>query len=55
MGLLLATIWIRLGDSSSKISDYLSVYFFSVAFLGFMSVAGIPAFLEECVAFDASH
>ena len=27
--------------------DRLSVHFYSVAFLGFMSVAGIPAFLEE--------
>lgn len=47
MGLLLATIWIRLGNSDSKINDRLSVHFFSVAFLAFMSVAGIPAFLEE--------
>lgn len=47
MGLLLATIWIRLGNSDGKINDRLSVHFFSVAFLAFMSVAGIPAFLEE--------
>ncbi|KAF8495061.1 P-loop containing nucleoside triphosphate hydrolase protein [Gautieria morchelliformis] len=47
MGLMLATIWIRLGTSTDKINDRLSVFFFSVAFLGFMSVAGIPAFLEE--------
>ncbi|ORY79730.1 P-loop containing nucleoside triphosphate hydrolase protein [Leucosporidium creatinivorum] len=47
MGLLLALVWIRLGTSSNKINDRLSVHFFSVAFLGFMSVSGIPAFLEE--------
>lgn len=47
MGFLLATIWIRLGHSDAKINDRLSVHFFSVAFLAFMSVAGIPAFLEE--------
>ncbi|KZW00496.1 P-loop containing nucleoside triphosphate hydrolase protein [Exidia glandulosa HHB12029] len=47
MGVLLATVWVNLGTSSSKINDRLSVHFFSVAFLGFMSVAGIPAFLEE--------
>jgi ABC-type multidrug transport system ATPase subunit/ABC-type multidrug transport system permease subunit len=47
MGFLLATIWIRLGHSDSKINDRLAVHFFSVAFLAFMSVAGIPAFLEE--------
>lgn len=68
MGLMLATIWIRLGTSTDRLNDRLSVLyvlpftgiqgrlliivffcicsFFSVAFLGFMSVAGIPAFLE---------
>lgn len=43
MGFLLATIWVKLGNSDSKINDRLSVHFFSVAFLAFMSVAGIPA------------
>ncbi|GAA6059398.1 hypothetical protein JCM10212_003630 [Sporobolomyces blumeae] len=47
MALLLALIWIRLGWNADKINDRLSVSFFSVAFLGFMSVAGIPSFLEE--------
>jgi len=40
-----------LGTSTDKINDRLSVFFFSVAFLGFMSVAGIPAFLEERAVF----
>jgi len=48
---MLATIWIRLGDSDSKINDRLSVHFYSVAFLAFMSVAGIPGFLEERAVF----
>ncbi|KAJ7301568.1 P-loop containing nucleoside triphosphate hydrolase protein [Mycena albidolilacea] len=47
MGLMLATIWIRLGTADSTINDRLSVHFYSVAFLAFMSVAGIPGFLEE--------
>ncbi|GLB44858.1 putative ABC-2 type transporter [Lyophyllum shimeji] len=47
MGLMLATIWIRLGHHDSTINDRLSVHFYSVAFLAFMSVAGIPGFLEE--------
>ncbi|KAJ7019734.1 P-loop containing nucleoside triphosphate hydrolase protein [Mycena alexandri] len=42
-----STIWIRLGTDDSTINDRLSVHFFSVAFLAFMSVAGIPGFLEE--------
>ncbi|KNZ80152.1 ABC transporter G family member 11 [Termitomyces sp. J132] len=41
------TIWIHLGQKDSTINDRLSVHFYSVAFLAFMSVAGIPSFLEE--------
>ncbi|KAF7373722.1 ABC transporter domain-containing protein [Mycena sanguinolenta] len=47
MGIMLGTIWIHLGTSDSKINDRLSIHFYSVAFLAFMSVAGIPGFLEE--------
>jgi hypothetical protein len=35
MGVMLATIWIRLGDEASTINDRLSVHFYSVAFLAF--------------------
>ncbi|GAA6021383.1 hypothetical protein JCM8202_003594 [Rhodotorula sphaerocarpa] len=51
MGFMLATIWVHLGYSTNKLNDRLSVSFFSVAFLAFMSVAGIPAFLEERAVF----
>ncbi|KAJ6488902.1 P-loop containing nucleoside triphosphate hydrolase protein, partial [Mycena sanguinolenta] len=47
MGFMLGTIWIHLGVHDSAINDRLSVHFFSVAFLAFMSAAGIPGFLEE--------
>lgn len=47
MGFMLAVIWIRLGHKDSTINDRLSVHFYSTAFLAFMSVAGIPGFLEE--------
>lgn len=40
--------WVRdVLNATAFQNDRLSVHFFSVAFLGFMSVAGIPAFLEE--------
>lgn len=47
MGVLLATVWVNLKQNDASIQDRLSVHFFSVAFLGFMSVAGIPSFLED--------
>ncbi|KAF6743949.1 P-loop containing nucleoside triphosphate hydrolase protein [Ephemerocybe angulata] len=37
MGFMLATIWIRLGRKDSIINDRLSVHFYSVAFLAFVS------------------
>ncbi|KAL6305126.1 P-loop containing nucleoside triphosphate hydrolase protein [Sparassis latifolia] len=47
MSLMLAVIWIRLPKDDQRINDRLSVHFYGVAFLSFMSVAGIPSFLEE--------
>ena len=38
-----STIWIRLGDSDSKINDRLSVHFYSVAFLAFVSIFRYPS------------
>ncbi len=47
LGTLLATVWVNLAETDTRIIDRLSVHFFSVAFLGFMAVEGIPALLEE--------
>ncbi|WOO83149.1 ABC transporter G family member 11 [Vanrija pseudolonga] len=47
MGAMLALIWINLARVDDRINDRLSIHFFSVAFLSFMSVAGIPSFIEE--------
>ncbi|KAI0031344.1 P-loop containing nucleoside triphosphate hydrolase protein [Vararia minispora EC-137] len=47
IGILLATIWTKLPADSSHLQERITVHFFAVAFLGFMSVAGIPAYLEE--------
>ncbi|KAK0552235.1 hypothetical protein OC846_002986 [Tilletia horrida] len=47
MGIMVGLVWINLPQTDSRTNDRLSVHFYSVAFLGFMSVAGIPAFLEE--------
>ncbi|KAG6847062.1 hypothetical protein H0H93_010374 [Arthromyces matolae] len=55
MGFMLATIWIRLGHRDSTINDRLSVHFYSVAFLAFMSVAGIPSYLEERAVYYREH
>ncbi|TCD65881.1 hypothetical protein EIP91_002041 [Steccherinum ochraceum] len=47
MGVFCGTIWVNLAQTSAKVNDRLAVLYYSIAFLGFMSVAGVPAFLEE--------
>ncbi|CAD6962225.1 unnamed protein product [Tilletia controversa] len=47
MGAMMAAVFQKLPNIDSRINDRLSVHFFGVAFLSFMSVAGIPSFLEE--------
>lgn len=47
LAILMGTTWWRMGTFQTKVQDRLGAIFFSVAFLSFMSVAGIPAFLEE--------
>mmetsp|Transcript_47254 Transcript_47254/g.118992 ORF Transcript_47254/g.118992 Transcript_47254/m.118992 type:complete len:667 (-) Transcript_47254:105-2105(-) len=51
LALLLGTLVLRMDDSADTIQDRISVLFFSVAFLSFMSVAAVPAFLEEKTIF----
>ena len=52
LGVLMATNWLNQDAHDQKtINDRLAAIFFSVAFLSFMSVAGIPAFLEERLVF----
>ncbi|KAL7415076.1 P-loop containing nucleoside triphosphate hydrolase protein [Mrakia frigida] len=51
MAVMIALIWIRIGLDASRINDRLSVHFYAIAFLAFMSVAGIPGFLEERAVF----
>ncbi|KAI8923264.1 hypothetical protein BC831DRAFT_472068 [Entophlyctis helioformis] len=51
LAILMGTTWLRLGTHQSSIQSRLGAIFFSVAFLSFMSVAGIPAILEERLVF----
>ena len=47
LALMMGTLYLGIGDDLESISDLLSVLFFSVAFLAFMSVSAIPAFIED--------
>ena len=47
LALMMGTLYLRMADDASRILDRASVLFFSVAFLCFMSIAALPAFLTE--------
>lgn len=47
LALMMGTLYLRMSYSASTIQDRSSVLFFSVAFLCFMSIAALPAFLVE--------
>ncbi|CAG8650269.1 6595_t:CDS:2 [Funneliformis caledonium] len=52
LAILMGSTWWQVGYGQQHIGDRLSSHFFSVAFLCFMSVAGIPGFLEERLVFQ---
>jgi ATP-binding cassette, subfamily G (WHITE), member 2 len=51
LGLMMGTLYWDTGDEQEEIQDVISVLFFSVAFLSFMSIAAFPAFIEDRVIF----
>ncbi|CAG8487417.1 8826_t:CDS:2 [Ambispora leptoticha] len=52
LGLLIGTTYWQIGYNQANITERLSSEYFSVAFLSFMSIAGIPGFLEERLVFQ---
>ncbi|CAG8572497.1 19771_t:CDS:1, partial [Racocetra persica] len=52
LGILMGITWWQVGYKQENIQDRFAAHFFSVAFLAFMSVAGIPGFLEERLVFQ---
>ncbi|CAG8712055.1 12017_t:CDS:2, partial [Ambispora leptoticha] len=52
LALLMGSTWWQVGFKQEDIQNRFSAHFFSVAFLAFMSVAGIPGFLEERLVFQ---
>lgn len=51
LALLMGTVWLRLSEGQENIQNYFNALFFGAAFLSFMAVAYVPAFLEDRAAF----
>ncbi|CCX31765.1 Similar to ABC transporter G family member 11; acc. no. Q8RXN0 [Pyronema omphalodes CBS 100304] len=47
LAILMGTVWLRLDSSQTNIQPFINAIFFSGAFMSFMAVAYIPAFLED--------
>lgn len=47
----MGTVWLRLDSSQANIQPFINALFFSGAFMSFMAVAYIPAFLEDYSAY----
>lgn len=52
LAILMGTVWLRLGYSQKNIQPFINAIFFSGAFMSFMSVAYIPAYLEDYFAYS---
>lgn len=51
LAILMGTVWLRLSTAQQNIQPFINAIFYSGAFMSFMSVAYIPAYLEDFKAF----
>ncbi|GAB7357619.1 hypothetical protein MBLNU459_g0118t1 [Dothideomycetes sp. NU459] len=51
LAIMMGTIWLRLSPVQSNIQSFINAIFFGGAFMSFMAVAYIPAFLEDRALF----
>lgn len=51
LAIMMGTVWLRLSDHQDDIQSYINAIFFGGAFMSFMAVAYIPAFLEDRALF----
>ncbi|KAJ5280748.1 hypothetical protein N7478_006120 [Penicillium angulare] len=51
LAIMMGTVWLRLHPSQEYIQPYVNAIFFGSAFMSFMAVAYVPAFLEDRATF----
>lgn len=52
---MMGTVWLRLSSSQNNIQPFINAIFFGGAFLSFMSVAYIPAFIEDYRSYEKEN
>ena len=51
LAIMMGTVWLRLPTTQSSIQPFINAIFFGSAFMSFMAVAYVPAFLEDRATF----
>ncbi|KAL8750914.1 MAG: hypothetical protein Q9199_006772 [Rusavskia elegans] len=51
LAIMMGTVWLRLPETQSSIGPFTDAIFFGSAFMSFMAVAYVPAFLEDRATF----
>ncbi|KAF2172801.1 hypothetical protein M409DRAFT_16761 [Zasmidium cellare ATCC 36951] len=51
LAIMMGTVWLRLSPTQEHIQPFINAIFFGSAFLSFMAVAYVPAFLEDRAVF----
>jgi hypothetical protein len=52
LAIMMGTVWLRLSPTQSNIQNFTNAIFFGGAFMSFMAVAYIPAYLEDLALFS---
>lgn len=55
LAIMMGTVWLRLKNQQDYIQPYINAIFFSGAFMSFMSVAYIPAYIEDFHSYKREH
>ncbi|PHH79150.1 hypothetical protein CDD80_5517 [Ophiocordyceps camponoti-rufipedis] len=55
LALMMGTVWLRLEPDQTSIQPFINAIFFGSAFMSFMAVAYVPAFLEDHGLFQQEH
>ncbi|KAH8650461.1 P-loop containing nucleoside triphosphate hydrolase protein [Ilyonectria robusta] len=55
LAILVGTVWVRLAPDQESIQPFIIALFFGSAFMSFMAVAYVPAFLEDHLQYVKEH
>ncbi|EEU43207.1 uncharacterized protein NECHADRAFT_95486 [Fusarium vanettenii 77-13-4] len=55
LAIMMGTVWVRLDADQESIQPFINALFFGSAFMSFMAVAYVPAFLEDRLQYVKEH